>query len=307
MGPRRRAGYNATPAPDTPVARDEETIHPMNALKTAFLLGLLSALIVAMGGLFGGANGMYIALGVAALMNFFSYWFSDRIVLALHRAQPVGREQAPELYEILERLTARAGIPMPRVYVLPEEAPNAFATGRDPKHAAVAVTHGILRILNAEELEGVLAHELSHVKNRDILIGSIAATLAATIMVIANMARWAAIFGGGQRDDRQGSNPIALLAGIILAPIAATLIQLAVSRAREYQADANGAELTHNPYGLAHALQKLEDGSRRIPMQTAGPASSHLFIVKPFTGEALANLFSTHPPIHERIRRLLGR
>jgi len=259
-----------------------------------------------MGGLFGGANGMYIALGVAALMNFFSYWFSDRIVLALHRAQPVGREQAPELYEILERLTARAGIPMPRVYVLPEEAPNAFATGRDPNHAAVAVTHGILRILNAEELEGVLAHELSHVKNRDILIGSIAATLAATIMVIANMARWAAIFGGGQRDDRQGSNPIALLAGIILAPIAATLIQLAVSRAREYQADASGAELTHNPYGLAHALQKLEDASRRIPMLTAAPASSHLFIVKPFTGEALANLFSTHPPIRERIRRLTG-
>src|SRR6267142_575502 len=249
MGPRRRAGYNATPAPDAPVARDEETIHPMNALKTAFLLGLLSALIVAMGGLFGGANGMYIALGVAALMNFFSYWFSDRIVLALHRAQPVGREEA---------------------------------------------------------LEGVLAHELSHVKNRDILIGSIAATLAATIMVIANMARWAAIFGGGQRDDRQGSNPIALLAGIILAPIAATLIQLAVSRAREYQADASGAELTHNPYGLAHALQKLEDASRRIPMLTAAPASSHLFIVKPFTGEALANLFSTHPPIRERIRRLTG-
>jgi heat shock protein HtpX len=306
MGTRLRAGYNAA-APVAPVPYDEETTQPMNALKTAFLLGLLSALIVAMGGLFGGPNGMYIALGIAALMNFFSYWFSDRIVLALHRAQPVGREQAPELYEILERLTARAGIPMPRVYVLPEEAPNAFATGRDPRHAAVAVTHGILRILNAEELEGVLAHELSHVKNRDILIGSIAATLAATIMVIANMARWAAIFGGGQRDDRQGTNPIALLAGIILAPIAATLIQLAVSRAREYQADASGAELTHNPYGLAHALQKLEDASRRIPMLTAGPASSHLFIVKPFTGEALANLFSTHPPIRERIRRLTGR
>ena len=169
------------------------------------------------------------------------------------------------------------------------------------------MTHGILRILNAEELEGVLAHELSHVKNRDILIGSIAATLAATVMVIAHMARWAALFGGGQRDDREGTNPIALLAGIILAPIAATLIQLAVSRAREYQADASGAEMTHNPYGLANALQKLEDSSRRIPMLTAGPASSHLFIVKPFTGQALANLFSTHPPIRERIRRLTGR
>ena len=284
-----------------------ETTRQMNALKTAFFLGLLSALIVAMGGLAGGRNGLWIALALAAAMNFFSYWFSDRIVLALHRAQPVSREQAPQLYEILERLTARAGIPMPRVYVLPEEAPNAFATGRDPQHAAVAVTQGIMRLLNAEELEGVLAHELSHVRNRDILIASVAATLAATVMVIANMARWAAIFGGGQRNDREGANPIALLAGIILAPIAATLIQLAVSRAREYQADASGAELTHNPYGLAHALQKLEDASRRIPMATASPASSHLFIVKPLTGVALASLFSTHPPIRERIRRLLGR
>jgi len=279
----------------------------MNALKTVFFLGLLSALIVAIGGAFAGRNGMILALGFAAVMNFVSYWFSDRLVLAMHRAQPVSREQAPQLYEILERLTARAGLPMPRVYVLPEDAPNAFATGRDPQHAAVAVTHGILRILNAEELEGVLAHELSHVKNRDILIGSIAATLAATVMVIANMARWAAFFGGGQRDDREGANPIALLAGIILAPIAATLIQLAVSRAREFQADASGAEMTHNPYGLANALQKLEDSSRRIPMLTAGPSSSHLFIVKPFTGQALASLFSTHPPIRERIRRLTGR
>src|SRR5437867_5594621 len=279
----------------------------MNALKTAFSLGLLSALIVGLGGAFAGRQGLIVALGIAAVMNFFSYWFSDRLVLAMHRAQPVSRDQAPQLFEILERLTGRAGLPMPRVYVLPEDAPNAFATGRDPAHAAVGVTHGILRILNAEELEGVLAHELSHVKNRDILIGSIAATLAATVMVIAHMARWAALFGGGQRDDREGANPIALLAGIILAPIAATLIQLAVSRARGYQADASGAEMTHNPYGLANALQKLEDSSRRIPMLTAGPASSHLFIVKPFTGQALANLFSTHPPIRERIRRLTGR
>jgi heat shock protein HtpX len=196
---------------------------------------------------------------------------------------------------------------MPRVYVLPEDAPNAFATGRDPHHAAIAVTHGILRLLSAEELEGVLAHELAHVKNRDILIGSIAATLAAAIMVIANMARWASFFGGGQRDDRGGANPIAFLATIILAPIAAMLIQLAVSRSREYQADASGAEMTHNPYGLANALQKLEDSSRRIPMQTAGPASSHLFIVKPFTGGAFTTLFSTHPPMRERIRRLTGR
>src|SRR6267143_356333 len=279
----------------------------MNALKTVFFLGLLSALIVAIGGAFAGRNGMIVALGFAAVVNFVSYWFSDRLVRALHRAQPVSREQAPQLYEILERLTARAGLPMPRVYVLPEDAPNAFATGRDPQHAAVAVTHGILRILNAEELEGVLAHELSHVKNRDILISSIAATLAAAIMVLANIARFAAIFGGGSRDERGGTNPIALLAGIILAPFAATLIQLAVSRAREYQADASGAEITHNPYGLANALQKLEDASRRIPMMTAAPASSHLFIVKPFSGEALAGLFSTHPPIRERIRRLTGR
>jgi len=279
----------------------------MNAMKTAFLLGLLSALIVGLGQVFGGPRGMIVALGVAAVMNFFSYWFSDRMVLAWHRAQPIAREQAPQLYEILERLTARAGIPMPRVYILPEDAPNAFATGRDPHHAAVAVTHGILRLLSAEELEGVLAHELAHVKNRDILIGSIAATLAAAVMVIANMARWAAFFGGGQRDDRGGTNPIALLATVILAPIAATLIQLAVSRSREFQADASGAEMTHNPYGLANALQKLEDSSRRIPMQTAGPASSHLFIVKPFTGGALTSLFSTHPPIRERIRRLTGR
>ncbi len=279
----------------------------MNAMKTAFLLGLLSALIVGLGQVFGGPRGMIVALGVAAVMNFFSYWFSDRMVLAWHRAQPVAREQAPQLYEILERLTARAGIPMPRVYILPEDAPNAFATGRDPHHAAVAVTHGILRLLSAEELEGVLAHELAHVKNRDILIGSIAATLAAAVMVIANMARWAAFFGGGQRDDRGGANPIALLATVILAPIAATLIQLAVSRSREFQADASGAEMTHNPYGLANALQKLEDSSRRIPMQTAGPASSHLFIVKPFTGGVLTSLFSTHPPIRERIRRLTGR
>lgn len=279
----------------------------MNALKTAFLLGLLSAIIVGLGGVFGGRNGMVAALAIAAIMNFFAYWFSDRIVLSMHRAQPVTREQAPKLFEMLERLTARTGMPMPRVYVLPEEAPNAFATGRDPEHAAVAVTHGILRILNAEELEGVLAHELSHVKNRDILISSIAATLAAAVMMLANMARFAAIFGGGNREERGGTNPIALLAGIILAPIAATLIQLAVSRAREYQADASGAEMTHNPYGLANALQKLEDASRRIPMLSAGPASSHLFIVKPFSGETLAGLFSTHPPIRERIRRLLGR
>jgi heat shock protein HtpX len=196
---------------------------------------------------------------------------------------------------------------MPKVYLLPEEAPNAFATGRDPKHAAVAVTQGILRMLDAEELEGVLAHELAHVSNRDILIGSVAATLAAAVMVIANMARWSALFGLGGRDDRDGPNPLVLLATAIVAPIAAMLIQMAVSRSREFQADQTGAEMTRNPYALANALQKLEDYGKRIPMSTAGPTSSHLFIVKPFTGRSLVNLFSTHPPIRERIHRLTGR
>ena len=278
----------------------------MNALKTTFFLGLLSALIIVIGGAFGGRQGMILALGLAAAMNFFSYWFSDRIVLAMHRAQPLTREQSPKLFEILERLTARAGIPMPRVYMLPEEAPNAFATGRNPQHAAVAVTQGILGLLTPEELEGVLAHELAHVGNRDILISSIAATLASAVMVIANMAKWSMIFGGG-RDDRDGPNPIVLLVTALVAPLAAMMIQLAVSRSREYQADETGAALTHNPYGLARALQKLEDYGKRVPMVTANTSSSHLFIVNPFSGQAMARLFSTHPPIQERIRRLTGR
>lgn len=278
----------------------------MNALKTTFFLGLLSALIIVIGGAFGGRQGMILALGLAAAMNFFSYWFSDRIVLAMHRAQPLAREKAPQLFEILDRLTSRAGIPMPRVYMLPEEAPNAFATGRNPQHAAVAVTQGILRLLTPEELEGVLAHELAHVGNRDILISSIAATLASAVMVIANMAKWSMIFGGG-RDDRDGPNPIVLLVTALVAPLAAMMIQLAVSRSREYQADETGAAMTHNPYGLARALQKLEDQSKRVPMATANASSSHLFIVNPFSGQLLARLFSTHPPIQERIRRLTGR
>lgn len=279
----------------------------MNAIKTAFFLGLLSALLLVIGGAIGGRGGVIIALGLAAAMNFFSYWFSDKIVLAMHRAQPVTREQAPQLYAALERLTGRTGTPMPRVYILPEEAPNAFATGRNPEHAAVAVTAGLMRLLDAEELEGVLAHELSHVKNRDILIGSVAATIASAVMVLASMARFAAIFGSGRGgDDREGASPFALLATALFAPIAATLIQMAVSRSREYQADQSGAGMTHNPYALARALQKLENQSRRIPMQTAAPASNHLFIVKPLTGASLMNLFSTHPPIQERIKRLTG-
>ena len=280
----------------------------MNAIKTAFFLGLMSALLLLIGGAIGGRGGVVVALGLAAAMNFFSYWFSDRIVLAMHRAQPVTRAQAPQLYAALERLTGPTGTPMPRVYLLPEEAPNAFATGRSPQHAAVAVTQGLMRLLNAEELEGVLAHELAHVKNRDILIGSVAATIASAVMVLASMARFAAIFGSGRGgDDREGASPFALIATALFAPIAAALIQMAVSRSREYQADESGAAMTHNPYALASALQKLEDQSKRIPMHTAAPQASHLFIVKPFTGASLMNLFSTHPPIRERIRRLTGR
>jgi heat shock protein HtpX len=278
----------------------------MNTVKTTFLLTLLSVLLVLIGSALGGRRGMILALVIAAGMNFFSYWFSDRIVLKLYRAMPLARDQAPQLFEILEGLTARAGMPMPRVYLLPEDSPNAFATGRDPEHASVAVTHGIMRILNHEELEGVLAHELSHVRNRDILISSIAATLAAAILVSTRIAYIAAIFGGDSRDGR-GSNPLGMLATLIVAPIAAGLIQMAVSRSREYQADESGARLAGNPHGLANALQKLEEHGKRIPMRSAGAATSHLFIVRPFSREMLAHLFSTHPPLRERIRRLRGR
>ncbi len=280
-----------------------------NSVKTAFLLGLLTALIVGTGALLLGPRGAMLGLILAAAMNFFSYWFSDRMILAATRARPVSREESPRLYSIVERLCGRSGLPMPRLYILPEAAPNAFATGRDPQHAAVAVTQGILQLLNDEEIEGVLAHELAHVKNRDILIGSVAATLAGAVMIIASMARWAAIFGGyggGRRDDRGGI--LGLLVGIIVAPLAAMLIQMAVSRSREYQADATGSALAGQPYGLARALEKLDQASKRIPMAASGgAATSHLYIVKPFTGRSMMSLFSTHPPIPERIRRLLGR
>jgi len=282
----------------------------MNLLKTAFLLGLLTMLIVAVGGYFGGRGGAALALVVAAGMNFFSYWFSDKLVLAATRAKPVTREEAPRLYAIVERLCGPTGMPLPRLYVLPEQAPNAFATGRNPQHAAVAVTQGILALLDDEEMEGVLAHELSHVKNRDILISSVAATLAGAVMFLASMARWAALFGGigDRRDSERGGGPLGLLVGALLAPIAAMLIQMAVSRSREYQADATGAEMVGHPQGLARALEKLDAYSKRVPMLAAGgPTTSHLFIVKPFSGASLTNLFSTHPPIPERIRRLLGR
>jgi len=279
-----------------------------NTFKTAFLLTLLTLLLMFIGRAFGGQNGMFLALGLAAVMNFISYFYSDKIALAMYRAQPVTREQLPRAYEAVERLTQKIGIPMPKIYVIPNESPNAFATVRNPQHASVAVTEGILKLLNDEELEGVLAHELGHVSNRDILISSVAATVAGAITMLASMGRWAMIFGGwsgGDRDDRRGGGIGALLM-LILAPIAASLIQLAVSRSREYQADATGAHFTGNPYALASALSKLDAYSRRIPMQ-ATPSTAHLFIIQPLLGMSMGNLFSTHPPIAKRIERLTGR
>jgi heat shock protein HtpX len=280
-----------------------------NTFKTAFLLTALTLLLMFIGQYFGGRNGMVIALIFAAVMNFVSYFYSDKIALAMYRAQPVTREQLPRLYEIMERLAPKMGIPMPKLYVIPTESPNAFATGRNPQHASVAVTHGILNLLNDEEMEGVLAHELGHVRNRDILISSVAATIAGAITMLASMGRWAMIFGGwggGDREDRRGGGITALIM-LILAPIAASLIQLAVSRSREYQADATGAHLTGNPYALASALQKLDAYSRRLPMQ-ASPSTAHLFIIQPkLLGVDFGNLFSTHPPIAKRIERLTGR
>jgi heat shock protein HtpX len=273
-----------------------------NGLKTTILLAALSGLLLVIGDLLGGANGMVIAFIFAIVMNFGSYWFSDKIVLRMYRAQAVGPEHP--LFRITARLVQTANLPMPKVYVIPDPSPNAFATGRDPQHAAVAATEGILRALDERELEGVIAHELAHVKNRDILISSIAATLGAAIMMIAQMARFAAFFGG-RSDDREGSNPIAMLATIILAPIAAMLIQAAISRSREYAADATGAQIAGNPYGLADALRKIDALARRVPLD-ANPATAHMFIIKPFLG-GIGAMFSTHPPTEDRIRALLGR
>jgi heat shock protein HtpX len=278
-----------------------------NAFKTAFLLTALTLLLMALGRAFGGQNGMLLALGIAAVMNFVSYFFSDKIALAMYRAQPVTREQLPRAYDAVQRLTQKIGLPMPRLYVIPTDSPNAFATGRNPKHASVAVTHGILSLLNDEELEGVLAHELGHVGNRDILISSIAATLAGAITYLAHIARWGMIFGGyGSRDDRDRGGGLAGLLMLFLAPFAAMLIQLAVSRSREYQADATGAHYTGNPYALASALSKLDAYSRRVPM-AATPSTAHLFIIQPLLGMNFGGLFSTHPPIAKRIERLTGR
>jgi len=275
-----------------------------NMVKTTLLLGLLTGIIVWIGQFFGGSQGMLVAFVFAVVMNFGSYWFSDKLVLRMYRAREVGMNEAPELYRVVQNLATHAGIPMPKLYVIPSEAANAFATGRSPEHAAVAVTEGIMRLMSWDEIEGVLAHELSHVKNRDILISSVAATLAGVIMMLANMARWAAIFGGGSRDEREnGGGIIGLVAMSILAPLAAMLIQMAISRSREFQADASGAHLLHSGEKLASALEKLAVASERIPLD-ASPQTAHLFIVNPFTGRSFANLFSTHPPLEERIRRL---
>ncbi len=277
-----------------------------NMFKTAFLLTLMTLLLMAIGRYFGGENGMIIALVFAAVMNFVSYFYSDKIALAMYRAQPVTREQLPRAFAAVERLTQKIGIPMPKMYVIPTDSPNAFATGRNPQHASVAVTHGILQLLNDEELEGVLAHELGHVNNRDILISSVAATIAGAITMVS---RFGFFFGGGDSRDRRGGGGLVGLLMLIVAPIAATLIQLAVSRSREYQADETGAHFTGNPYALASALQKIDAYARRVPMQ-ASPSTAHLFIIQPFLGTnagAFANLFSTHPPIAKRIERLTGR
>jgi heat shock protein HtpX len=281
-----------------------------NWFRTTLLLGLLTALIVWIGHAFGGQQGMVIAFILAIGMNFFSYWFSDKIVLRMYRAQEASPQDNPALFSMVQELAGNAGLPMPRVYVIPEQSPNAFATGRNPEHAVVAVTEGLLRLMNTEELKGVLAHELAHVKNRDILIGSIAATMAGAIMILANMARWSAFMGGGSRDNEEGGGggglgAIGMIAMSIIAPLAAMLIQMAISRSREYHADASGAVFARRADGLANALQKLGAYSKRLPME-ASPSTAHMFIVNPLSGKSLMNLFSTHPPLEERIARLRG-
>jgi heat shock protein HtpX len=278
-----------------------------NMLKTTVLLAALTVLFVLLGGMVGGEQGMVVAFLVAAAMNFVSYWWADKIVLRMYGAREVTEAEAPEFYHLVRNLATRAGLPMPRVYIIPTDTPNAFATGRNPQHAAVAATEGILRILTRDELEGVMSHELGHVRNRDILISTIAATLAGAVMMLARMGQFAAMFGGGRSSDDEGGNGgagiVGLLVMAIVAPIAAMLIQMAVSRAREYQADAAGAKISRKPFALADALEKLERASQALPME-ASPATAHMFIVNPLSGSGLLNLFSTHPPVPERVARL---
>lgn len=276
----------------------------MNTMKTFFLMALLTVLLVFVGGFLGGQNGMYIAFAFALIMNFGSYWFSDKIVLRMYGASEVQQHDHPNLYRIVDELRQSAGLPMPKVYIIPSAQPNAFATGRDPDHAAVAVSQGILRLLSNDELRGVIGHELSHVKHRDILIGTIAATVAGAISMLANMAQWAFMFGGGRgSNDRDGGSPAAGLIMMIVAPIAAMMIQMAISRSREFLADEGGAKLSGNPLSLAGALRRLDAAAHEIPMN-ASPATAHMFIVNPLTGGGLMKLFSTHPPMEERIARL---
>jgi heat shock protein HtpX len=274
-----------------------------NVFKTAILLALLTAMLVLLGGAVGGRQGMLVAFFIALVMNFVSYWWSDKIVLRMYGAQEIGEAQAPGLYAMVHRLSSKAGIPMPRVYMIPSDQPNAFATGRNPEHAVVAVTEGIMRILDDDELEGVLAHEISHVTNRDVLIGTIAATRAGAITYLAHMAQWAAFFGGGRRDDDDAPSPIVMILMAVVAPLAAMLVQLAVSRSREFGADASGARLAGRTWGLSKALEKLDMAAQQVPMQ-ANPATAHMFIVNPLTGASFSRLFSTHPPTEERIARL---
>ena len=272
-----------------------------SGLKTAVLLGALSGLLIVFGRILGGQTGMIFALGLAVVMNFVSYWFSDKIVLRMYKAQIVGPDHP--LSQMTARLAQRAGLPMPKVYIIPDMSPNAFATGRNPSHAAVAATEGIMRLLSPNELEGVIAHELAHVKHRDILISSVAATIAAALTTLANMAQWGAMFGG-HRDERGNSNIIAVLATAILAPLAAGLIQAAISRSREFAADAGGAEIAGSPFGLANALQKIDGAVRQVPMD-ANPATAHMFIMSPFSGRSMMSMFSTHPPTEARVKALM--
>ncbi len=276
-----------------------------NQVKTALLMIAMTGLMMVVGRILGGPQGMMIALILAAGMNFFSYWYSDKVVLKMYQAKEATPQQAPEIYSIVRELTHRADLPMPKIYIIPRDTPNAFATGRNPQHAAVAVTEGLYRLLNREELKGVLAHELAHVKNRDILIGTIIATMAGAVMMLAGMARWSALFGGFSRDDDSGGGVIGLIVMSIIAPMAAMLIQMAVSRSREYLADATGAAFAGNPEGLARALEKLGARSGRMPMN-AEPATAHMFIVNPLSGKNLMHLFSTHPALEDRVARLRG-